>query len=940
VTCSSHSSGFNAIRIPHLAAIWLCCWALLLPAAAGWIEDTPEGTVIHVKVFGLPEPTDTSTFNRSEVAGVRLFKERFSEIFAERYRDKYKADPEKYGDHDWDNVQVNLYQATGIRVEGVETDLLMIAGEQAPDVLYVNFRKSSTYIDNGFLYPLDKPEDGYLAGPGALTEEEQEFRIHHTLWPVIRRKAPTGAEHVWCVPYGGVLGKVLLYRRDLFDVHGIPYPDETWTWEQMLDACKKISNPAEDTFGIWNQRGKHESWYWKSYCWSMGGELMMYDVDNDQWSCTFDSRAAAIALDYYLKLIAERWHTEDGSPQRGYSSRDVGNESQTKWEEGKIGMMLSYIDEKLFSKVNPDVTGLAPVPLGFEDENGVRHRGAELNSRMMGLFAKIEQPAVRDAAWEYIRFYDNEEAMAMKTRIMVEGGFGRFMNPRYLNRYGYEDLVRLSPPGWVESFEIAINTAKPEPYGRGSNLAYDMMTYPIQEAEQEYTDGRLPEDEEERIDAIQEILHKWTVKANEKMIGIIPPEEMRKRRISAWFAIALIATAFFFVFRLVFRAFQVPVVAGAENTAVVSWGFRKYWLAYLILLPAVLTILVWQYFPLARGTLMAFQDYNILGGSTWVWVDNFANLLWDTEENGWWESVWNSIRYSLLVVGLTFLPPIVLAILLQEVPVGTIFFRTVYYLPAVITGLVTMLLWKMFYTPTSYGILNQVVMVIPAIAYVAIGLMLLGVAWSFTWRLWFHDSHFPATLAAIAGVVLFTTSVGLAGDILFPEGESIFEVARQFVPRLFQTQQEPYRWLSDKNTAMLACVIPMVWAGMGPGCLIYLAALKGIADDFYEASDIDGATFVDKILFIIFPILKPLVIINFVGVFIGSWMQAENILAMTGGSAGTEVANLKIFFEAFTFLKMGPATAMAWVLATMLIGFTVYQLRILARLEFKTTGEK
>ena len=371
-----------------------------------------------------------------------------------------------------------------------------------------------------------------------------------------------------------------------------------------------------------------------------------------------------------------------------------------------------------------------------------------------------------------------------------------------------------------------------------------------------------------------------------------------------------------------------------------GWGLRRYWLAYLILLPAVLTILVWQYFPMARGAIIAFQDYNVLGGSTWVWVDNFANLLWDFEEKGWWDSIWNSIRYSLLVVGLTFLPPIILAILLQEVPVGTIFFRTIYYLPAGITGLVTMLLWKMFYTPTDYGILNQVVMAIPAFAFVGIGLVLLAMSWAFAQRLWFHESRFPALLAGIAGIVLFITSASMASSILLPPGESIGKIAVNLVPRLLDTQQEPYRWLSDRNTAMLACVIPMVWAGMGPGCLIYLAALKGIADDFYEASDIDGASFIDKILFIIFPILKPLVIINFVGVFIGSWMQAENILAMTGGGADTEVASLKIFFEAFTYLKMGPATAMAWVLATMLIGFTVYQLRILARLEFKTTGEK
>ena len=109
-------------------------------------------------------------------------------------------------------------------------------------------------------------------------------------------------------------------------------------------------------------------------------------------------------------------------------------------------------------------------------------------------------------------------------------------------------------------------------------------------------------------------------------------------------------------------------------------------------------------------------------------------------------------------------------------------------------------------------------------------------------------------------------------------------------------------------------MLPTIWAGMGPGCLIYLAALKGIPEDFYEAADVDGATFVDKVLFVIFPILKPLLIINFVGVFIGSWRSTANILAMTGGgfANGTEVSGLHIFFKAFIFLKFGPATAKAY----------------------------
>jgi multiple sugar transport system permease protein len=164
---------------------------------------------------------------------------------------------------------------------------------------------------------------------------------------------------------------------------------------------------------------------------------------------------------------------------------------------------------------------------------------------------------------------------------------------------------------------------------------------------------------------------------------------------------------------------------------------------------------------------------------------------------------------------------------------------------------------------------------------------------------------------------------------------------RRFFSALVNFPAEPYRWLSDPETAMLACVIPMVWAGIGPGCLIYLAALKGIPEDYYEAADIDGASFVDKILFVVFPILKPLILINFIGVFIGSWYGAEsNILAMTGGSGNTEVAGLHIFYKAFRGMKFGPATAMAWVLAFMLVGLTVYQLRIISRVEFKAAGSK
>ena len=931
--------------LPLLALVCLCAAEV---RAGGWVEDVDGKTVIHLDVWTLPDPNNPDTFTRAEVAGVKRFKQRFPAIFAARYRDKYKAQPDQYGRHNWDEVEVQLHKSTGIVVEGVEVDLLQIAGDLAPDILYVNFRKSDNYIQAGFLHPLDRPEDGYIGdlrgatidgggirrgaltpGYSGMTDEQLNFRVHPSIWPVIRRKGPYGREHTWAMPYGGALGKVLAFRKDLFDEYGVAYPTIDWTWDDLMDAARKITNPDKGHYGIQLGRGKHESWYWITFLWSAGGEVMVYNREDDSWLCTFDSPEAALALDFYTQLSAEKWIDAGGKVRRGYSSKDAA-ESSAKWDRGEIGMQFIYVDEKLLSTINPEVVGMVPVPLGPTGK-----RGAELNSRMMGLFAGIANPVVRDAAWEYIHFYDSREAVELKTRIMVEGGLGRFINPKYLRMFGYQEIERLSPRGWAEYFNIAIATGRPEPYGKNSNVAYAMMTFPIQEAEQLMLNDQLPADEEARLEIMRELLVKHNERANIEMIGLITPQERSKRRTVAVVVLAAIVVAFGMVFRRISRIFAGPATADGKE---LQWGFRRYMAAYLMLVPAVLSILVWQYVPILRGTAMAFFDYQILRESTWVGVDNFGDLLFD---DAWWLSVWNALRYSFLVIALTFLPPIVLAILLQEVPRGKILFRTIYYLPAVITGLVTVLMWKQFYEPSENGALNALMLHIPAIGFVAVGLALMAVALAFARRLQINEMYGAALGFVGAGLLLLFGAGSLANPILFPGGEPLVDSMLRIPLRLFDFLPEPNKWLTNPETAMISCVIPMVWAGMGPGCLIYLAALKGIPDDYYEAADIDGASFIDKILFVVFPMLKALILINFVGAFIGSWYAASgNILLMTGGGGNTEVADLHIWYKAFTYLKFGPATAMAWMLGFMLIGFTVHQLRMLSRVEFRTADKK
>jgi multiple sugar transport system permease protein len=150
-------------------------------------------------------------------------------------------------------------------------------------------------------------------------------------------------------------------------------------------------------------------------------------------------------------------------------------------------------------------------------------------------------------------------------------------------------------------------------------------------------------------------------------------------------------------------------------------------------------------------------------------------------------------------------------------------------------------------------------------------------------------------------------------------------------------------WLEMPGAALLCTLIPTVWVSMGPGCLIYLAAFKTVPDELYEAADLDGAGVARKVMNVALPSIRALVAINFIGAVIGAVRGASAfVLAMTGGGpfdehgGATEVIGLKIFYTTFGQLQFGVGAAMAWVLGSLLIGFTVLQLQRLSRIEFRT----
>ena len=819
--------------VRRLLTISLVC---LLAGAGGVPGAASEGQdQVVLRVWKLPLKEDRSVPERANWAVVQRFMELHPNIKLEGFR--------------------------GLQAPGFTQDvgpLLAIAGGVAPDVLYVNFRISDSYIQQGFLYPLDEYVEQWAK------EEDLSERIYPPVWQVIKRDG-----HVWAIPFQTYV-MALAYRKDLFREAGLDPDRAPRNWDELYEYAEKLTIPEKGQYGMGIYAGPQASWWFIEFLWSAGGEVVTKTEDGN-WRAVFNDDAAVTALKFYQKLSRGRW-TRNGETYRGVAYRDT--DYAKLWQLGKIGIVFTYLNDEMVASVNPNLIGIAPVPAG---PTGLR--GNELNCAMMGINSQVKDKRVRDAAWEYIKFWGSEEATRIRCKYYVESGFARFIVPKYLRRYGYTQYLKQVPKGWEETLDEALRSGRPEPYGRNCENIYSEMTPPL--------DAACLSD---KVDLKKE-LDKAVVHCNEKLMGIVEPEVLAFRRRVAGAVVTILTLLFALVFRFVIRSFSRDYEFAESEGEKKARRRRKSrvirrrnLLAFLIMCPALISIALWAYYPLARGSLMAFQDYKIVLGTKWVGLDNFSEVLFTPQV---WKAFWNSFVFMLLSLGFGFFTPIILALMLHEVPRGKILYRTLYYLPAVTTGLVIMFLWKFFYNPSPVGLLNRLLVGVNDLL-----LSNLNSALAFV--------HIPARMP------------------------------------LFQTQT----WLQDPRLAMLCVVLPIIWASVGPGCIIYLAALKGVPEDVYEAADLDGAGVLQKIGHITIPYLRPLIIINFVGAFIHAFRSFDFIFVMTGGGPmyATHVAGLEIWYNAFLYLKFGYAVAMAWLLGSLLVGFTVFQLRILSRLQFKTAG--
>lgn len=822
-------------------------------------------------------------------------------------------------------LQINMWSGLSLPGGSGRAPIIMaIAGDTAPDIMDPWFHLIRNDIEQGFLYPLNEWIGEDTDGDGYVSDEE-------AIWPgwkdvpELWRRVATREGKIYGIPQVDRTTMGVIFRTDIVRAAGLDPNHPPKTWDEFYEWCQRLSDPGLAIPGRAYSRGQKaiglvpHGFTWLPWMQSAGGSpIIQIRVDPQTgkeyrfpqeavdfqvpggpdlsripptFRANFDSKEGIEAAAFFHRLRWAPWTADPITGDPISLTEEQAAAGKVEWKgriisfapeqvirgvsrsqsgarddgplvllgRGEIAMTTWFVSDLmtlgLNNGVNPDLLSWFPFPARTAENSRVVQVQCHYASMVTNV--RNRPKAERDKVWEVLQAVTDTRAKDENIRRMVNTGLSRFVNPSELERLGYSDFLRDVPSSVREIYQQIDSgdiKAFTEPY-QGFWLTMDgalnreVISLILATSGKDFDYGAA--------------LKKVTHDANSGVMFARSPEELAKYRTPALIIFGVVVIAILVLVGMIIKSFfrkKGEQVRGMVTNPLLPW---------LLLFPALLLIALWGYYPLFQGMIMAFQDFRIAGETRFVGLDNFISLALDA---GFWASMGRTVYYVAVTMAISFTAPIILAVMLSEVPRGKIFYRTLFFLPQVTSGLVIALIWKMMYDPNPAGLMNQMIALLDRLPFVNIG---------------------------------------------------------------------PQSWLQDPALAMLCVVLPGAWAGMGINSLLYLAALKSVPEDTYEACEIDAGGIWTKLRHITLPVLMPLIIINFVGAFIGTFQNMGNIFLLTFGGPGesTMVVGMRIWIEAYNNLRFSTATSMAWILGACLIGFTFLQIQMLKRVEFRKAAE-
>jgi len=288
---------------------------------------------------------------------------------------------------------------------------------------------------------------------------------------------------------------------------------------------------------------------------------------------------------------------------------------------------------------------------------------------------------------------------------------------------------------------------------------------------------------------------------------------------------------------------------------------REMWAGLAFISPWLVGLGVFLLYPIVASLYYSFCDYSVLYQARPIGTANYVDL---TKDPLFWKALLNTLYYAVISVPLGLALALALAMLLNTGVRGLAFYRTMFFLPALLPAVALAVLWLWIFNG-EYGVLN-----------------------------------------------VFLSKLGIPSP----------------------------GWLTDPAWSKPALILLALW-GTGYAMVIFLAGLQDVPVQLYEAADLDGANWWHKTRHVTLPMISPVILFNGIMGIIGSlqFFAIPYIMAPNGQPARSAYFYAMYLYDnAFVYLKMGYASAMAWILFGLILFLTLLSLRLASRYVYYEGG--
>lgn len=560
------------------------------------------------------------------------------------------------------------FEAThpGIRIEFIKANEgdkvgTMIAGGDAPDIISVGAG------ENFYRYT----EANVLRDLSPYLTDKDKQDLEGDFFPVARLSMMKGGKY-YALPWN-LVPFVLFYNKRVFDRYNVPYPTADWSWADYESAAKKLTVDTDhdgmpDVFGA-----SFAQWQDGYYTWiyQNGGRV----ISPEGKRITFDDPKVIETIAFLHRLSKE----EGVMPNEQNRPKSVGGASLFSTDkQGIVGPFGSFYIPQFRGEDYKNVDwDIAPTPKG---PHGLR--ASVVAPGGFGVASQSRHPA---EAFQLVKFLCGRDGQA----LLAESAL--FVPAR---RSVAKDMKLMNPQGKPEHMQAVIDAVDKGyafvPPWTGRRWA-DFQDYLNQRLNDYLFAQEMPGDTPEKV--AKDIAAKGNqILAEEaaERAGTPLPTGPIAKVAATLAALAVLAWA-----ARVYTESRKSKLKGAEQVV-----------GYLAIAPWLIGFLVFAAGPILFSVMLSLCRWSNLqppSQARLIGLDNYAYLL-SGHDDYFYRSLFVTAKYTLFAVPLGLFSGLILALFMNSNLRGINWYRTIYYLPAILPGIATTMLWLIMFRQT--GILN------------------------------------------------------------------------------------------------------------------------------------------------------------------------------------------------------------------------------------------